>query len=198
MKTEDGQYSEYLENKYLPGRGLYLSRIFYPKLFRAFKTPDPILDLGCGTGEFLKYCRAKNREAIGVDSNEEFARKCRGHGLEVLKDSICELTALNGRQFKYAICDNVLEHLSLEDLSRFFERMDSLLLSQGVLLCVVPGVRGFATDPTHRTFISESVLNALLAKRTLKITNFYFHPFNLRNLDRYLYLNMQVFELCKS
>ena len=52
MKTEDGQYSDYLENKYLPGRTLYLSRIFYPKLFRAFKTPDTIIDLGCGTGTF--------------------------------------------------------------------------------------------------------------------------------------------------
>ena len=195
MKTEDSQYSQYLENKYLPGRSLYLSRIFYPKLFRAFRTPDPIIDLGCGTGEFLKYCRRKKREAIGVDSNEELARKCRNKGLDVLKDSICELTSLKGRQFKYAICDNVLEHLGLEALNRFFERMDSLLLSEGTLTCIVPGIRGFETDPTHKTFISESVLSNLLSKRALRITNYYFHPFNFRNLDRYFYLNMQVFEI---
>jgi cyclopropane fatty-acyl-phospholipid synthase-like methyltransferase len=198
MKTEDGQYSEYLENKYLPGRSFYLGRMFYPKLFRAFKTSDPIIDLGCGTGEFLNYCRSKKREAIGVDSNEALARKCRNRGLNVLKDSICELTSLKGRQFKYAICDNVLEHLGLENLNCFFERMDSLLLPQGVLICIVPGIRGFETDPTHKTFISQSVLSQLLSKSALRISDYYFHPFNLRSLDRYFYLNMQVFEISKT
>src|SRR5262245_63799461 len=108
MRTDEKAYSEYLENKYLPGRSLYLSWIFYPKIFRRFASTDPIIDLGCGTGEFLEYCRKKKHEAVGVDSNESLARTCQAQGLDVVIDSVCELRSLDQKHFKYAVCDNVL------------------------------------------------------------------------------------------
>ncbi len=198
MTTEDNSYSAYLENKYLPGRRYYLNRLFYPKLFQRFDTADPILDLGCGTGEFLHYCRTNNREAIGVDSNEALAKKCENNGFSVVRDNICELTGLNGRRFKHAICDNVLEHLEIKQVEQFFERMDSLLLPGGKLICVVPGRKGFQKDPTHKTYISHNLIANLLKNRGLKLERFYYHPFDLGLIDKYLYLNMQVFELTKD
>src|SRR5438445_8229241 len=107
MRTDEKQYSDYLDAKYLPGRSLYLRWIFYPKLFRTFRGTDTIVDLGCGTGEFLNACRRRNREAIGIDSNETLVARCREQGFKVESDSICELTSLKNRQFKYAVCDNV-------------------------------------------------------------------------------------------
>ena len=100
MRTDEKQYSDYLEAKYLPGRSLYLRWIFYPKLFRAFRGTNPIIDLGCGTGEFLKHCRRRKRDVIGIDSNETLANRCRQDGFKVEVDSICELTSLKGQQFK--------------------------------------------------------------------------------------------------
>src|SRR5690349_7954904 len=94
MRTDEKQYSDYLENKYLPGRTLYLRYFFYPKLFRAFPGTDTIVDLGCGTGEFLKSCRQRKRDVIGIDSNEALANRCRQNGFRVELDDICELASL--------------------------------------------------------------------------------------------------------
>ncbi len=195
MRTESKGYSDYLEAKYLPGRRLYLRWFFYPKIFRPFTTSDSIIDLGCGTGEFLKYCQRRRHDVVGVDSNEILAERCRKHGFNVIVDSICELSAFSGQHFKYAICDNVLEHLDRRALNDFFWRLQELLAPGGSFVCIVPGIRGFKCDPTHKTFIYYDLLANLLKGRQLKITTCYYHPINLRHVDRYCYLNMQVFEI---
>ena len=197
MKTDSQAYSDYLRAKYFPGRRLYLRWFFYPRLFRRFTTTETIVDLGCGTGEFLRYCRKKHRDVLGVDSNELLANRCRREGFKIIIDNICELNAFNGQLFKYAICDNVLEHLEQVELDNFFNRLQTLLLPGGILICIVPGVRGFKCDPTHKTFIHSELLAALLKERSLKIVNRYYHPINLTKIDTYLYLNMQVFEIEK-
>jgi SAM-dependent methyltransferase len=198
MRTDSKGYSDYLEAKYLPGRSFYLGYVFYPRIFRRFTTSDVIVDLGCGTGEFLNYCRRRKHEAIGIDSNEALARRCQQKGFKIVLDNICELNALKGQTFKYAICDNVLEHLDSSELDRFFTRLDTLLLPGGVLTCIVPGIRGFKCDPTHKSYICTDLLAGILKDRSVKITRFYYHPFNLRNVDKLFYLNMQVFEIEKS
>lgn len=195
MRTDEKQYSDYLEAKYLPGRSLYLRWFFYPKLFNALPGSNAILDLGCGTGEFLKACRLRKREVIGVDSNQSLANRCRDAGFKVEIDNICELRSLNGRQFKYGICDNVLEHLEIPDIRRFFHRVESLLVPQGTLICIVPGRMGFKKDPTHKTFVSLHLLDNILKGSRLKISAFYFHPLNWPHVDKWFYLNMQVFEI---
>jgi SAM-dependent methyltransferase len=195
MRTDSKGYSDYLQAKYLPGRRLYLRWLFYPKLLSRFNTAETIIDLGCGTGEFLKYCLENNHEAVGVDSNEILAERCRRDGYNVIVDSICELSAFSGQRFKYAICDNVLEHLDRKDLNDFFGRLEGLLSPGGSFICIVPGIRGFKCDPTHKTFVCYDLLSDLLKGRPLKIAAFYYHPINFRNIDRYCYLNMQVFEI---
>jgi len=197
METREPGYSAYLEKKYLPGRRWYLHRFFYPKLFRSFGSPDTIIDLGCGTGEFLDYCRKRKHEALGIDSNEAFAKRCQENGFNVHLDSIYELRSVKNQHFRYAVCDNVLEHLEFTELRQFFDRIETLLSPGGILFCIVPGRRGFKCDPTHKTYISYELLSNLIKNRNLKIEPGYFHPFNLGFVDRFLYLNMQVFEIIK-
>jgi O-antigen chain-terminating methyltransferase len=198
MRTEEKQYSDYLEAKYLPGRSLYLRWFFYPKLFRAFPGADAIVDLGCGTGEFLRECRRRKRNVIGIDSNETLVDRCRKEGFKVEIDDLCELASLKGQRFKYAVCDNVLEHLEVSEITQFFERVESLLLRQGKLICVVPGRMGFKKDPTHKTYVSPQLVNELLKGSSLRANAFYYHPLNFRHLDDYFYLNMRVLTLTAS
>lgn len=195
MRTEEKQYSDYLDAKYLPGRSHYLRWFFYPKLFRALGGTETIVDLGCGTGEFLRNCRRRKREVIGIDSNATLAGRCREQGFKVEIDSICELASLKGQHFKYAICDNVLEHLDTSEIARVFSQVEKLLLPGGKLICVVPGGRGFKKDPTHKTYVTLQLMKDLLKGSSLEIHAFYYHPFNLGHLDNYFYLNMQVFEI---
>jgi len=187
-----------LEAKYLPGRRLYHGWFFYPRIFRRFTTTDTIVDLGCGTGEFLNYCRKRKHEALGGDSNEAVARRCQRNGFKTIIDNICQLNSLKQQCFKYAICDNVLEHLDLEELNRLFTRLGELLVPGGIFICIVPGLKGFRCDPTHKTYVCHDLLTGILMRRPFRITSCYYHPVNLRNVDKYFYLNMQVFEIEKS
>ncbi len=195
MKTEDQGYSEYLENKYLPGRTLYLRWIFYPKILRRLTPNDPIVDLGCGTGEFLRFCRRQGRSVIGVDSNPTLVAKCRKDGFEILRDSVCELGSLHGRTFRNAVCDNVLEHLDRDLLRQFFRRLEELLAPGGLLMCIVPGAKGYEKDPTHKTYVTHEVLREVMNSKALTVAPRYFHPVKLGLVDRFVYLNMQVFEI---
>jgi len=198
MDTKDQSYSDYLENKYLPGRSQYLRWIFYPKILRRFASTQPIIDLGCGTGEFLRFCRQRGRAVIGVDSNPTLAAKCRQEGFEVLLDSVCELNSLGGRAFQNAVCDNVLEHLDRDQLRQFFRRLEELLTPGGLLMCIVPGAKGFQKDPTHKTYITREVLQEVMNPKAFTVAPRYFHPVNIGLVDRVCYLNMQVFEIRKN
>jgi SAM-dependent methyltransferase len=198
MSTDEKEYSSYLEGKYLPGRSLYLRWMFYPKLFRAFQGTGTIFDLGCGTGEFLKECRRRKRDAIGIDSNQTLTERCRKEGLTVEDDTICELKSFEGKRLKYGVCDNVLEHLALEEISQFLKRVEALMIPEGSLVCIVPGRQGFKKDPTHKTYVSGPLLEQLLEGSKLKIRTLYYHPCNLPGLDKFFYLNMQVFEIGRA
>jgi SAM-dependent methyltransferase len=198
MRTDSQTYSDYLNAKYLPGRRLYLRWFFYPKLLRRFPTNETILDLGCGTGEFLAYCRRMKHEVVGVDSNQAFAAKCQTEGFKVLVDDICQLGSLGSSQFRYVICDNVLEHLGETQLEAFFKRLQALLVPGGLFICIVPGRRGFECDPTHRTFVRRDLLLTLLTGLPLTLRSKFYHPINLEGVDRWFYLNMQVFEIVRS
>jgi 2-polyprenyl-3-methyl-5-hydroxy-6-metoxy-1,4-benzoquinol methylase len=195
ITTDTKEYSEYLERKYLPGRRLYLHWFFYPKICRNFSPADTVIDLGCGTGEFLHFCRKRKRSVLGVDSNESLVHRNLESGFEVVFDDICELTKLKGRQFNYAVCDNVLEHLEVSQIRKFFLRAAELVTHGGLLVCIVPGVKGFQKDPTHKTYISEKILADACESSSWAIKSRYYHPFNCRGVDRFLYLNMQVFEM---
>jgi len=195
MRTDGKDYSDYLERKYLPGRRKYLSWFFYPKLMRNFLTSETIVDLGCGTGEFLNYCRNRNRKVVGVDSNESLIAKNRSNGFDVVLDDVCALSSLKRKRFRYAICDNVLEHLEVSEIRKFFHCVGELMISGGELVCVVPGVKGFQMDPTHKTYVSKAILEETFKNSVWAIKQYYHHPLNLSNIDKFLYLNMQVFEM---
>jgi SAM-dependent methyltransferase len=48
-----------------------------------FRNQAPVVDLGCGRGEFLELLREAGIEASGVEANAHAVRECREKGLEV-------------------------------------------------------------------------------------------------------------------
>jgi SAM-dependent methyltransferase len=193
METDSKAYHDYLEKKYLPGRSFYLRHLFYPRLFREFHPREPIVDLGCGTGEFLAACRARGWKCAGIDSNASLVNKCVAEGLDARLDDVCRLSTLKGMQLINAISDNVLEHLDGGEIAAFFGQIRLLLAPGGVLLCIVPGTSGFKRDPTHKTYIDQEFLSGALAGTGLNVAEGFFHPINSALVARLLYLNMQVF-----
>lgn len=192
MITESEEYKEHLENKYLPGRTKYLHWFFYPKIMRQFSS-KPIVDLGCGTGEFLSYLSKKKREFSAIDNNPFLVEKCVKNGFKVKLDDVTTLATLGNMD--NAVIDNVLEHLDLNQINAFFTSAKSKMNAGGILVVVVPDEKGYKYDPTHKTFVNTTIINQMCEKHGLKLINKFLHPFNLGFMGRILYLNMQVFTI---
>ena len=196
MRIDTKEYGQYLEKKYLPGRRLYLNYFIYPKYLKEFKNrlEMGIYDFGCGNGEFLKFCYKKGIKAIGIDSNYSLVQECQKKGLDVIHDNIMTFNE-PGTKINNAICDNVIEHLTLKEIYKYFKNLKNLIAKGGILLIIVPGVKGYQKDPTHKTFVNSEFIKKLCLDLNIQINKIFYIPFNFEKYGNLFYLNMAVYKL---
>lgn len=84
-----------------------------------FEPGAPVLDLGCGRGEFLALLAEKDVEAFGIDANGQMAAVCRDKGLHCVEgDLLDELAAVEDGTLGGIFSSQVVEHLTPAYLSR--------------------------------------------------------------------------------
>ncbi|MBY0504957.1 MAG: class I SAM-dependent methyltransferase [Bryobacteraceae bacterium] len=77
-----------------------------------FAQASPVLDLGCGRGEFLRLLRDQGVTARGLDLTPENIALCMGEGLSVeLQDFFTYLPGLADGSLGGIFCAQVVEHL---------------------------------------------------------------------------------------
>jgi trans-aconitate methyltransferase len=193
MQTTDEAYIDFLEKKYRSGRDFYLTHFIYPRCAAEF-SPGLIYDIGCGMGAFLEYCKKRNLPARGFDSNPKLVERCQKRGFEaVQEDIVCPKG--NYPPAPNLICDNVLEHLTPDEINSFFSGVKQYWMPGGVLLVIVPNRRGYQSDPTHKTFVDETVIRQMTAKHGLTLVRQYRHPIRWRFPGELYIFNMTVFRL---
>ena len=130
----------------------------------------PVLDVGCGRGEFLDLVHEAGIEVSGVDGNRIFVEEGRQRGLVI--DQLDALEALSARadeSLGVISVFHLVEHLSLDYLSALLGECARSLHSAGVLLIETPNcgslsVTGgtFWIDPTHLRPLHPEVLRFLV------------------------------------
>jgi SAM-dependent methyltransferase len=191
METNTEEYKEHLEEKYLPGRDIYLNTFFYPKIMSQF-SQGTIYDLGFGTGAFLRYLRKKGRDFFGIDSNPFLVELNKKNGYNVVEDDVTTLANIT-KPMENAICDNVLEHLDKEQIDSFFKACRQKFSPDGTLVVIVPDKKGYQRDPTHKTFVERPLIEEMCKKHGAKLQKNFNHIFNSRWVGSWFYLSMQVF-----
>src|SRR6476661_1845279 len=87
-----------------------------------FRDAAPVLDVGCGRGEFLGLLREAGIEARGVDADADMVAYARGEGLEVEQaDALAYLEEQPDGAFGGIFAGQVVEHLPPATLLRFLE-----------------------------------------------------------------------------
>lgn len=132
----------------------------------------PVLDLGCGRGEWLEILREAGIPAIGVDGNHGFVDSCRERGLDARLADIAEFLRETPAQSLGAVTMfQVAEHLPLVVLESVLADCHRVLAPNGVLLVEIPNIEtlrvGAATfwiDPTHERPVFPEFL-VLLVER---------------------------------
>ncbi len=137
-------------------------RVYLPLLGES----GPVLDAGCGRGEFLDLAREAGIEARGVDLDPGMVERCREKGHEVERADLLEaLEAAAPDSLGAVFSAQVIEHLEADDLQRLLELSASRLRPGGRLIVetvnphCAQALKAFWVDPTHqRPLFPEAVL----------------------------------------
>lgn len=168
----DAYISHDANNSSLLGRMYKIARIFSIKI--KYKTAGRyvssgrILDVGCGTGEFLKYCKSKGFDVAGVEPNE----KARTFAREVNDIPVaCSLFDIETgpAQFNCVTMWHVLEHL--HDLNESIEFVKGRLLPGGVFIVAVPNCNSWDAQKFGKFWAAYDVPRHLyhFTEATMKI-----------------------------
>lgn len=96
---------------------------------------EPIVDVGCGRGEFLQLLRDAGLRAYGVDQSAVMVARCRELGLDAREgDAIEHLESAPAGSLGGVFAAQVLEHLSPTDVIAFIELAQRALAPGGVLV----------------------------------------------------------------
>jgi O-antigen chain-terminating methyltransferase len=134
-----------------------------------FRDAAPVLDVGCGRGEFLGLLRDAGIEARGVDADADMVAYARGEGLEVEQaDALAYLEAAQPGSLGGIFAAQVVEHLPPATLYRLLElaaralRPGGLLVAETINPLSPLALRSYFADLTHAQPLVPETL-ALLA-----------------------------------
>lgn len=119
--------------------------------------PDPILDIGCGRGEFLSLVKETGKNAYGIELNEYDVQEVRKNHLEVRsEDVLVHLQSLSTNSLGGVFSAQVVEHLPPEKVYNMIHRLHHVMKPGGrIVLETVNPVSIYAfhnfylKDPTH-------------------------------------------------
>jgi SAM-dependent methyltransferase len=133
-----------------------------------FREAAPVLDVGCGRGEFLVLLREAGIEGRGVDLDADMVAYARGEGLEVeLADAVEHLQGLEDGSLGGIFAAQLVEHLPAPTLVRLLELAAVKLRPAGVLVAetINPlsplALRNYYADLTHAQPLVPETLELL-------------------------------------
>jgi len=137
-------------------------------------TPQyPVLDLGCGRGEWLELLSDNGYTAAGIDLNRVMVQQCRALNLKADEsDALGFMRALTGASLGALTSFHMIEHLAWQDVIALFDEAFRVLKPGGCLIFETPnpeniivGSCTFYTDPSHVRPIPPATLEYLAQAR---------------------------------
>jgi 2-polyprenyl-3-methyl-5-hydroxy-6-metoxy-1,4-benzoquinol methylase len=135
----------------------------------------PILDVGCGRGEWLELLKEQNLKAQGLDVNRVFVENCREQGLDVIERDVIEyLRSLPDASLGAVTGFHIIEHLPFEVVVKLIDDIVRVLKPGGVAILETPnpenvlvGSHTFYLDPTHRNPLPSALVKFIVEARGL-------------------------------
>lgn len=130
----------------------------------------PVVELGCGRGEFLALLEQADVEASGIDTNREMVRACTNRGLDASEANLIDF--LEQRQSESAgslFSAQVVEHLPPNQLRAVLENCFRVLRPGGLLVLetvnprsILALVESFYRDLTHEKPLHPETIDFML------------------------------------
>lgn len=144
------------------------------RLIEQHSTRGNILDVGCGTGEFLKQMQQYKWSATGTEPNSKARSIAKQNRIEIFN----ELSEISEQTFQAITLWHVLEHI--HDLNGTLEKIKDLLDKDGTIFIAVPNHKSHdakhyqeywaAYDvPRHLWHFDQTAMAKLLEKHQLNL-----------------------------
>ena len=133
-------------------------------------TPEaPVVDLGCGRGEWLSILRNHGKVAYGIDLNEVFIDRCQREGLTVKRDdAFHHLESVVPASLGAVTGFHIIEHLPGDQQIRLVQLAFRALRPGGIMILETPNPEHlcvtalrFYLDPTHLRQVPIALLQFL-------------------------------------
>ena len=117
------------------------------------------IDFGCGAGQLLERLP---RGSLALEVNPHLVEALQQRGLDArYYDAYADdfsLLLLAGGRFESFVISHVLEHF--DDTSAVMRKLWRACARLGVetIVAIVPGAKGYASDATHKTFVTEQYI----------------------------------------
>jgi 2-polyprenyl-3-methyl-5-hydroxy-6-metoxy-1,4-benzoquinol methylase len=134
----------------------------------------PVLDLGCGRGEWLEVLGENGLTALGLDSNESCVRECHARGLKNVRtaDALSFLGELPEQSQGAVTAFHVVEHMPFRTILNLLDEAVRVLKPGGMLILETPnpanlivGANTFYLDPTHVRPLPADLLRFFVESR---------------------------------
>lgn len=133
----------------------------------------PVIDIGCGRGEWLELLRDHGLVGRGIDLNQIFIGMCRARGLDVDEgEAIASLKAMPTGSVGAVTSMHLVEHLPFERMIEMLDEIHRVLRPGGLILLETPNPENlsvgscyFYMDPTHRNPLPPQMLRWIVEAR---------------------------------
>ena len=133
-----------------------------------------ILDIGAGTGDFLKVCKQNGWNVRGIETSKRAIRLAKQKGINLENN----LNKIIDKKYDIITLWHVLEHVT--NLYEYIHKIKSLLDDNGVLIIAVPNYKSYDSKfykefwagydvPRHVWHFSENSINKIFGKYKMKI-----------------------------
>jgi len=171
----------------------------YSQYIPSFINCKRVLDLGCGTGQFLELLTENGIKAEGVDSDPNMVSICKAKGLTATTSDILEyLENIEPNSFDGMFMGHVIEHFSNEKKIKLLKKCFDKLCQGGILIIETPNISSdyvmrnlYYLDPTHEkplhfealqhicNEIGFITINSYLSYPIKETNNLEFHNYSL-------------------
>lgn len=133
----------------------------------------PVLDIGCGRGEWMELLQSEGLHTIGIDLNADFVASANARGLQVLEGDAIEVLRQMPAGSAGAITSmHLVEHLPFSRVVEFIDVCWHALRPGGVLILETPNPENldvathyFYMDPTHLNPLPPEMLRWVVESR---------------------------------